>query len=99
MARYTLRPKANADLGEILAYTRRQWSNDQADAYLSSLPDTFSLLADASLIGAVVDVPSVELRRFVKGPHLVFYIPISDGVEIVRILHGSMDAQEILKDL
>ncbi len=31
------------------------------------------------------------LKSFPVGMYLIFYIPMNDGNEIVRILHGKMD--------
>ena len=33
------------------------------------------------------------LRSFPHGDYLIFYRPLRDGVSIVRVLHGSRDAQ------
>ena len=39
-----------------------------------------------------------ELRYFVIAPYLLFYRIIPDGVEIVRILHGSRDLGGLFGD-
>ncbi|WP_008538835.1 type II toxin-antitoxin system RelE/ParE family toxin [Bradyrhizobium sp. CCGE-LA001] len=31
------------------------------------------------------------LRSFPVGNYVIFYIPLPDGVEIVRVMHGRLD--------
>ncbi|MBD2690580.1 type II toxin-antitoxin system RelE/ParE family toxin [Anabaena catenula] len=39
------------------------------------------------------------LRSFPVKIYLIFYRPIDQGIEIVRILHGSQDIERIFHDL
>ena len=43
--------RAEADLDDIATVTREKWGHRQADAYFSSLVDTFETLARSPLIG------------------------------------------------
>lgn len=36
-----------------------------------------------------------KVRSFVLGRYVIFYRPSSDGVEIVRVLHGARDLGQI----
>ena len=36
-----------------------------------------------------------DLRSFLVGRYILFYRPIDDGVEIVRVLHGARDIDSI----
>ena len=38
------------------------------------------------------------LRSFPVKNYLIFYRPIDEGIEIVRILHGSQDIETIFQD-
>ena len=38
-----------------------------------------------------------KLRSFPVGNYVIFYQPISDGVEIVRVLHGSRDIESLFE--
>lgn len=38
------------------------------------------------------------LRSFPVKIYLIFYRPIDEGIEIVRILHGSQDIETIFQD-
>jgi len=37
---------------------------------------------------------ALNLRFFPAGTYLIFYRPIEDGVEIVRVIHGSRDYRD-----
>ncbi|MGY4499466.1 plasmid stabilization system protein ParE [Bradyrhizobium sp. GM24.11] len=32
-----------------------------------------------------------DLRSFPVGNYVIFYVPLSDGVEIIRVMHGRQD--------
>jgi len=38
-----------------------------------------------------------SLRSFPVGNYLIFYRPITDGVEVVRMLHGARELRRIFK--
>ena len=38
---------------------------------------------------------SPELRGFPVGNYLIFYRPASDGIEIIRVVHGARDIPEL----
>jgi toxin ParE1/3/4 len=37
------------------------------------------------------------LRSFPVGSHIIFYCSLSDGIEVIRILHGARDFQDIFE--
>jgi toxin ParE1/3/4 len=39
----------------------------------------------------------VNLRSFVVKEYFIFYQPLDDGVEILRVLHGSQDIESIFE--
>ena len=91
MARFRLSPAAETDLELIWDYTVESFGVDQALIYIDGLESACELLVDAPLINR----PRVELKPAVRiyphAEHLLIYL-LNDGiVEIVRILHASMD--------
>jgi len=46
-------------------------------------------------MGRARDELEVGLRSFPVGRYAIFYLPIPDGVEIVRVLHGARDLDAI----
>jgi len=60
-----------------------------ADRVLDRIEHTIGLLAQHPLMGPARPDLRKDLRYFVSGRYLIFYRPISGGVEIVRVIHGS----------
>jgi toxin ParE1/3/4 len=42
-------------------------------------------------MGAVRDELIPNLRSFPVGNYLIFYKPLPDGIEVLRVLHGARD--------
>ena len=94
MAKFYLSNKAIEDIDAIWLYTLDAWSESQADDYYHDLVSACQHIADHP---AYLDKEYSEIlsglycHRCRK--HLIFYILIDDGVEIVRILHERMDIE------
>jgi toxin ParE1/3/4 len=97
VAEYRLRPKARSDIDAIWDYTVQSWGVQQALHYLNGLRDVCTELADNPELGKCRDELYKGLRVYPSGKHLVFYLIIENGIDVVRILHGSMDVQRHLK--
>lgn len=78
-------------------YTRKQWGKMQQRRYLIQLDAAFHDLADNPEIGHVCDDIREGYYKFGVGKHLIFYrLKGNDQIEIVGILHGSMDIEQHL---
>jgi len=53
-------------------------------------------LADFPKMGISRDDIQAGLRSQPVGNYLIFYFPLADGIEIVRVLHGSRDVENLL---
>ena len=82
--------EAETDIDRIADYTTSTWGWRQTNQYLAKLEDGFDLLAQNPSIGRTCDSIRAGLRRFEIGRHVVFYLPESDGVLVVRVLHQQM---------
>jgi toxin ParE1/3/4 len=92
MAKYYLTKKAVEDLSEIWNYTYKEWSESQADKYYFLLLDSCQTLAGNPNRGKKYDVVIENLFGYKSNQHIIFYSIVSNSeIEIVRILHGSMD--------
>ncbi len=92
MAKFTTAPLARADLDEIWNYISE--ANEQAaEKFMRDLAGKFELLADNKEIGRRQDDFIVEMRMFPFKKYHIYYFPITDGVEIYRVLHGARDAE------
>jgi toxin ParE1/3/4 len=72
---------------------------EAADRFLEAAHGTFQELARMPGIGRLRHLPHGRLRELrsfrVKGfeNYLIFYGPISDGIEVFHILHGARDLE------
>ena len=53
------------------------------------LDKRFSVLAETPTLGRACNEIRAGYRKFYEGRHVIYYVAIDDGVEIVRILHVS----------
>jgi toxin ParE1/3/4 len=93
--RLLFRPKAEDDLEEIWRYTAKRWSPDQADRYLKTILAAIDDLARGARLGRKTDVRAGYLK-LTAGSHVVYFRSFDDAVEIVRVLHNSMDVDRHL---
>ena len=91
MAEYRLRPKARSDIDGIWDYTVKTWGVQQARSYITGLHDVCIELAENPDLGKRRDELYKGLRVYPSGKHVVFYITMDKGIDVVRILHGSID--------
>ena len=97
MAEYWLRPKARSDIDAIWDYTIKTWGVQQARCYITGLRDVCTELAESPGLGKRRDELYKGLRVYPFGKHVVFYITMDKGIDVVRILHGSMDTPRHLR--
>ena len=90
MARVTRRPQAEVDILEIWGYIAEDSFID-ADRWVDRLDEKLSLWATQPLMGRNRDELSAGVRSGVFGRYIVFFEPLPDGIDIVRVLHGSRD--------
>ena len=96
MRRYTLTPRAQADLEDIWNYTVAHWGADQAENYLRQLAVAMTYVAADPERGRACDDVRAGYRKHAVGAHVLFYRKALKGVDIVRILHQRMDFQRHL---
>ena len=89
MARVLRRPRAAEDIGAVWDFIADD-NPDAADHWVDQLDTQLRLLATQPLMGRARD----ELAPGIRSPfgrYLVFYLPIGDGIDVVRVLHGTRD--------
>ena len=87
MAEVRRNPLAREDLIEIWTYVALD-KPDAADRLLDSLEARFETLARNPNIGVRRPEIATDVRSFPVGNYLILYRVISDGVVIVRVVHG-----------
>jgi len=62
-----------------------------ADRLSLHLDATLQTIVTAPQIGRNVEELAPNLRCFPVGNYLIFYRPFSNGIELIRLLHGARD--------
>jgi toxin ParE1/3/4 len=102
MARLYRSPRAKRDIADVLEYTRDRWGQAQARAYLDLIREALKSIAADPKCGKLRGARPGILSHHIKLPgrdarHVVFYRISRDSVvEIVRVLHDSMDFDQHL---
>ena len=93
MPAFRISAKAMDDLKAIGRYTEKNWGRDQRNKYLSMFDACFNTIADQPGIGIACDFIRLGYRKHHSGRHLIFYRQSGEYIEIIRILHDSMDVE------
>ena len=98
--KYKISEKAFEDIENIWLYTMETWSVQQADRYYNLIFDEIEYVAKYPLSGRDYDYVRKNYRCSKVKSHVIFYKHKNDEefVEIIRILHQSMDIEEKLKE-
>ena len=102
MNQISRRSSADRDLIVIFRHYARDAGLRVADRFLIEAEATFERLASMPGMGTLYepDEPSyVGLRYFPVSrfrKYLVFYRPMPDGIEVLRVLHGARDIASVL---
>jgi toxin ParE1/3/4 len=101
--RYAVRPKADQDLDDQAYYYATESGSELGHRFLVAAHDTFALLATQPEMGwrSRIKFPDLdELRVFrVNGFEriLILYRPHPEGVDILRVVHGSRNLRNLLR--
>jgi toxin ParE1/3/4 len=102
-SRYLVRPKADRDLDEQAYYYARVASPDVGHRFLVAAHNTFALLATQPKLGwhASLKNPYLKQLRVFRVRDfqrmLILYIPVQDGVDNLRVVHGSRKVRALLR--
>ena len=90
--RYVLTNAAARDLDTIWDYTADTWSTDQAERYVADIGAACEGLARGDRTGRPADDIRAGYQKLAVGSHVLFFrVRPDDVIEIVRVLHQSMD--------
>jgi|SRR6516162_1920841 toxin ParE1/3/4 len=105
MARVVKREAAKRDLIAQWVWYAENADIEVADRFLNAAEKTLTLLSTQPEIGAHFFVRKPELQGMRKFPVsdgfekiLLFYFPLKDGVDLVRVAHGSRDLDRLLTE-
>lgn len=97
MARVTRRPLAEADIFEIWDYIADD-SMEAADRWVNQLDEKFQLIATQPMMGRAREELVPGLRSFPFRRYVFFYMPTGNGIDVVRVLHGTRDIDAAFGD-
>ena len=102
MSKVYLRAEARRDLDEHFFYLAENVDLDIAERFQTNAEVSFNDLAGQPMIGVLLTLRHPALAGMRKwrikdfDNHLVFYLPRTDGVSIVRVLHAARDWWSLL---
>ena len=97
MARILRRPQASEDIAELWDHI----ADDDlaaADRWLERLDKQLRLLATQPLMGRARDELAEGVRSFPMGRYVVFYMPVEEGIDVVRVLHSARDIDALFDE-
>lgn len=92
---FRLRPEAEADIEGVALYIAAD-NPVAAQAWFDDIHRRFQRLAAMPEMGTRRDDVRPGLRLFPVGRYLVLYRLVGSNVEIVRVIHGARQWQELL---
>ena len=96
--RYVLAPQAAIDLVEIWCYIKEQSSLEIADRVETAIREKFEFLAKTPGAGHLrKDLTGADVKFFPVYSYLIVYRRETTLLQIVSILHGRRDLEQILK--
>jgi toxin ParE1/3/4 len=96
MSRYTLSPRAEADLSEIWDFTVKTWGEQQAEDYIRLLVGAIGTVADNPRRGRPCDEARKGYLKYLTGSHVIIFRKVKSGIDVVRVLHARMDFEQHL---
>jgi toxin ParE1/3/4 len=97
--RYVLAPETASDLVQIWRYIKKQSSVEIADHVESVILDKITFLAGNSGAGhSRKNLTDEPVKFFPVYSYLIVYRAGTNPLQIVSILHGRRDVEQILKD-
>jgi toxin ParE1/3/4 len=90
-------PRARSDFSDILDY-KSESDPDSGLDFVTRLQLTCDQLAQMPGMGRKRDDLARGLRSFPVEKYLIFYRPVKDDIEIVRVLHGSRNIEKIFSE-
>ena len=88
-------PDARDDLSEIWDYYMGVAGRHTADGIVRGIAGACTLLEEHPFAGRARNELRPGLRSIAVSPHIVFYRVIDDVAEIVRVLDGRRDLDEV----
>ena len=97
MARILRSAQSEIDYLEIWVQIA-QPSQQAADQLIERFDERLAMLAGNPLAGRARDELRPGLRSFPVHSYVIIYRPVENGIELVRVLHGQRDIEQLFVD-
>lgn len=97
MTQYFLSPNAQKSLRNTKAYSLEEFGEEQAIIYLKLIEKKLQMIAESPDIGREREEIKKGYLSFLAGSHIIFYRKANNHVDIIDILHQSMEPYRHLK--
>ena len=94
MSKLILAPSARLDPLDIHEYTARDKPNAAAN-WIDKIEEKCALIAATPEFGEKRPEYGPDIRSSVVGRYVIFYRPIEDGIEAVRVMAGDRDIRSL----
>ena len=88
--RFRKREQVDRDLDSLWSFIAAD-SPGAANRQIDRIGEVFEMLTQHPLAGRLRSDLGQNLRSFPVGNYIIFHIPLSDGIEVVRVMHGRQD--------
>lgn len=88
-------PRSRQDLEEISRYLYKIAPGDLAEKLICDILDAAEDLSARALLWRVRMDVGANVRTVLVRPYMIFYRVMSSEVEVMRVLHGAQDIEEI----
>ena len=95
MATVSRRPLAALDILDVWDHIA---ADDQAaaDRWIDEIDASLTTLATQPMMGRARPELATDLRSFPFRRYVIFYLPLPDGIDVVRVLHSARDIDELI---
>ena len=93
----TIAPTAERDLDEIWLHIAAAGDLPAADRFIDRILSTCRRLAGMPGMGPARPDLAPDLRYLPVASYLIFYRPITGGIEVARVIHGARDVLTLLQ--
>lgn len=88
--------QAQSDLDEIWDYLASEADEAIADRVVDEIRYACERIVEFPHSGRTKEMLRPDLRSFIVRNYVFFYYVHSDGIEIIRILHGARDIESLI---
>jgi toxin ParE1/3/4 len=97
------RQAAHRDAEEAIEHYRAEAGGPTALAFIDALESAYHHIARHPGTGSPryaheLDLAGLRTWRLSRFPHLVFYVELTDRIDVWRVLHGARDIPATLQD-